>query len=88
MLMHERQYDDLVLFDQEEERVRKAAQDRSSEVTLHALVQLRVSPKMRLRQLKVVGERCRLIDLGLRVPRNGILDFCSRGALVTDRIAH
>jgi hypothetical protein len=29
-----------------------------------------------------------LIDLGLRVPRNGILDFCSRGALVTDRIAH
>jgi hypothetical protein len=89
MLMHERQHDDLVLFDQEEERVRKAAQHRSPEVTLHALVQLRVSPKMRLRQLEVVGERCRLIDLGLRGPRNGILDFCSRrGALVTDRIAH
>ena len=57
MLMHERQHDDLVLFDQEEERVRKAAQHRSSDVALHSLVQLRVSPKVRLRQLKVVDER-------------------------------
>ena len=41
MLMHERQHDDLIVFDQKEERVREAAQHRSPDLTVYSLVQFR-----------------------------------------------
>ena len=50
------QHNDLVAFDQKEERVREAPQHRSTNVTLYPLVQLRVSLKMRLGPLNVLHQ--------------------------------
>ena len=38
MVVYERQHDDLVLLDQKERRVREAAQDSSTDVTLYTLL--------------------------------------------------
>ena len=54
MVVHERQHDDLVVLDENEERVREAAQDSSTDVTLYTLVQLWMSAKMRLGSLNVI----------------------------------
>jgi hypothetical protein len=57
MLVHERQYDDLILFDHVEERIPKPAEDRPPDFTFDLLIQLRVRPQMRFGPFEVFYER-------------------------------
>ena len=57
MLVHERQYDNLILFDHIEERIPKPAEDCPPDFTFDPLVQLRVRPQMRLGSFEVFYER-------------------------------
>jgi len=69
MLVHERQNDDLVLFDHEEKGIWETPQHRPADLAFDALVERGLSPQMRLRPFQILDERSRLIDLGLCIRR-------------------
>jgi len=88
MLVHERQHDDLVLFNHVEKRIREPAKHRPADLAFDSLVERWLSSQMRLCPFEILDEFSRLIDLGLRIPGNGSLNLGGRGALVADRIGH
>ena len=57
MLVHEGQYDDLILIYHIEERITESAQDCPPDFTFDPLVQLRVRPQMRLGLFEVLHQR-------------------------------
>jgi hypothetical protein len=56
MLVHERQHDDLILFDHVEERIPEPAEYCSPNYTFDPLVQLWMRPQMRLGSFEVLYE--------------------------------
>ena len=88
MLVHERQHDDLVLFDDVEKQIGEAAQHRATDLAFDPLVERGLSSQMGFGSLEILDERRQLIDLGLRVPENGGFNFGGRGAFVANRIRH
>jgi len=57
MLVHERQHDDVILFDHIEERISKPPEDCPPDFAFDLLVQLRVRPQMRLGSFEAFYER-------------------------------